>query len=249
MITVQPVDQQGISGEVRQFRITYDTQNPRVQSVSHIDMTANVSNVNDPVRRSEAELIDDGSGIDFGRSFVQLWRHTEGERVLVPGVLDNDGPLLWWQLDNPLARNGTDDGVYSVDVKAVDNAGNVEEREFTFLYDTQTPMVGSVQASSVAGDTLELDTGSSLSVAEVPIHQIHVVFSDGSGSGIDVTHTTVQIVNPNDVSVGATQQADGLDEITLVFDSFKTDGSVDGVYRIEITPVDLAGNVGGVSNG
>ena len=28
---------------------------------------------------------------------------------------------------------------------------------------------------------------------------------------------------------------------------FKTDGSADGVYRLEITPVDLAGNVGGLS--
>ena len=85
-ITVQPVDQLGVNGEVRQFTITYDTQNPRVQSVSHIDMTANESNVNDLVRRIEAELIDDGSGIDFERSYVQLRRHTEGERVLVPGV-------------------------------------------------------------------------------------------------------------------------------------------------------------------
>ena len=32
------------------------------------------------------------------------------------------------------------------------------------------------------------------------------------------------------------------------FDAFKTDGSADGVYRLEITPVDLAGNVGGLSS-
>ena len=159
-ITVQPVDQLGVNGEVRQFTITYDTQNPRIQSVSHIDMTANESNVNELVRRIEAELIDNGSGIDFERSYVQLWRHTESERVLVPGTVDDDGSLLWWQLDSPLARNGVDDGVYSVEVKAVDNAGNVEEKEYRLLYDTQVPVVNSVQASVVAGDTLELDTGS-----------------------------------------------------------------------------------------
>ena len=116
-ITVQPVDRLGVNGEVRQFTISYDTQQPRIQSVSHIDMTANVSNVKDSVRRIEAELIETGSGLDFERSYVQLWRHTEGERVLVPGVLDDDGgALLWWQLDSPLARNGVDDGVYSVEV-------------------------------------------------------------------------------------------------------------------------------------
>ena len=135
-ITVQPVDQLGVSGEVRQFRIIYDTQNPRVQSVSHIDMTANVSNVKDSVRRIEVEHIETGSGIDFERSYVQLWRHTEDERVVVPGALDDDGSLLWWQLDNALARSGVDDGAYSVEVKAVDNAGNVEEKEYRLLYDT-----------------------------------------------------------------------------------------------------------------
>ena len=107
-ITVQPVDRRGVNGEARQFTITYDTQTPRIQSVSHIDMTANESNVKDSVRRIEVELIEAGSGIDFERSYVQLWRHTEGERerirgFLVPGALDDDGLLLWWQLDSPLA--------------------------------------------------------------------------------------------------------------------------------------------------
>ena len=247
-ITVQPVDQLGVNGEVRQFTISYDTQQPRIQSVSHIDMTANVSNVKDSVRRIEAELIETGSGLDFERSYVQLWRHTEAERVLVPGALDNDGgALLWWQLDSPLARNGSDDGAYSVEVKAVDNAGNVEEKEYRFLYDTRAPIISSFEASVVAGNTLELNIGSTPSLVEVPIHQIHLVFSDGSGSGIDVLQTTVQLVHPNGMAIGATQQDNGAGQITLSFDAFKTDGSADGVYRLEITPADLAGNVGGLS--
>ena len=247
-ITVQPVDQRGVNGEVRKFTISYDTQQPRVQSVSHIDMTANVSNVNDSVRRIEAELIETGSGLDFERSYVQLWRHTEAERVLVPGTLDYDaGASLWWQLDSPLARNGADDGAYSVEVKAVDNAGNVKEKGFRLLYDTRAPVISSIQASVVARDTLELDTGSVPTVVEVPIHQIHLVFSDSSGSGIDVLQTTVQLVHPNGAAVGATQQDNGAGQITLSFDPFRTDGSADGVYRLDITPVDLAGNFGGLS--
>ena len=247
-ITVQPVDQRGVNGEVRKFTISYDTQQPRVQSVSHIDMTANVSNVNDSVRRIEAELIETGSGLDFERSYVQLWRHTEAERVLVPGTLDYDaGASLWWQLDSPLARNGADDDAYSVEVKAVDNAGNVKEKGFRLLYDTRAPVISSIQASVVARDTLELDTGSVPTVVEVPIHQIHLVFSDSSGSGIDVLQTTVQLVHPNGAAVGATQQDNGAGQITLSFDPFRTDGSADGVYRLDITPVDLAGNFGGLS--
>ncbi len=247
-ISVQPIDRLGVNGDVRQFTITFDTQKPRIQSVSHIDMTQNVSHVKDPVRRIAAEFNETGSGIDYERSSIQLRRHREDGPVPVPGTPDNDGSLMWWQLDNPLTQSGADDGVYSVEIRAMDNAGNVEEKAFRLLYDTRVPVVSSIQASGVSGDTLELDTGGSLSVVKVPIHRIHLVFSDGSGSGLDVTHTTVQIINPNGVVVGATQQAYGPDGITLVFDSFKEDGSADGVYRLEITPVDLAGNVGGVSS-
>ena len=241
-ITVQPVDQLGVSGEVRQFRIIYDTQNPRVQSVSHIDMTANVSTVKDSVRRIEVEHIETGSGIDFERSYVQLWRHTGDERVVVPGALDDDGSLLWWQLDNPLARSGVDDGAYSVEVKAVDNAGNVEEKEYRLLYDTQVPVIGSVKASVVARDTLELDTGGIPTVVEVPIHQIHLVFSDGSGSGIDVSQTTVQLIQSNGIAVAATQQNDGIETVSLRFKPLRDDGTDDGRYFIRVAPIDFSGN-------
>ena len=241
-VTVQPVDQLGVSGQVRQFRIIYDTQNPRVQSVSHIDMTANVSNVKDSVRRIEVELIETGSGIDFERSYVQLWRHTGDERVLVVGALDDDGLLLWWQLDNPLARNGVDDGLYSVEIKAVDNAGNVEEKEYRLLYDTQVPVIGSVKASVVAGGTLELDTGGIPTVVEVPIHQIHLVFPDGSGSGIDVSQTTVQLIQSNGIAVAATQQNDGIETVSLRFKPLRDDGTDDGRYFIRVAPIDFSGN-------
>ena len=242
VITVQPVDQRGISGEVRQYSVTYDTQKPRVQSVSHIDLTANVSNVRDSVRRVEVELIETGSGIDFERSYVQLWRHTEDERALVPGTLDNDGSLLWLQLENALARNGVDDSAYSVVVSAVDNADNVEEKEFVFLYDTQVPGIDSVKAAAAAGNTLEIGTGSVSTVVGVPIHQIHLAFSDGSGSGIDVSQTTAQLIQPDGTAVAATQQDDGMETVSLRFKPLRDDGTDDGRYFVRVTPIDFSGN-------
>ena len=241
-ITVQPVDRLGVSGDVGQYTIIYDTQKPRVQSVTHIDMTSNVSNVRDSVRRIEVELIESGSGIDFERSYVQLWRHTEDERVLVPGTLDNDGSLLWLQLENALARNGVDDGAYSVEISAVDNAGNVEEKVFRILYDTQVPVIDSVVASVVAGDTLELDTGSVSTVVGAPIHQLHLAFSDGSGSGIDVSQTTIQLIQPDGMAVAATQQDDGIETVSLRFKPLRDDGTDDGRYFIRVTPIDFSGN-------
>ena len=241
-ISVQPVDLRGVHGEIRQFTITYDTQKPRVQSVSHIDMTANVSIVNDSVRRVATELADDGSGIYFGGSFIQLWRHTEDGRVLVPGTLANDEVLLWWQLDNPLARNGADDGLYSVEIKAVDYTGNLAEKEYGLLYDTQVPVIDSVQASAVAGDSQELDTRGNLSVVKVPINQIHLVFFDQSGSGIDVSQTMAQLIHADEMEVSTTQQNDGVDTISLKFRPLRDDGTEDGRYFIRVTPIDFAGN-------
>ena len=242
LITVQPVDQRGVSGEVRQYSVTYDTQKPRVQSVSHINLTANVSNVRDTVRRVEVEFVETGSGIDFERSYVQLWRHTKDERVLVPGTLDNDGALLWLQLENTLARNGVDDGAYSVVVSAVDNADNVEEKELVFLYDTQIPVIDSVKAVTAAGNTLEIGTGSVSTVVGVPIHQIYLTFSDSSGSGIDVSQTTAQLIQPDGTAVAATQQHDGIETVSLTFKPLRDDGTDDGRYFIRVTPIDFAGN-------
>ena len=242
-ISVQPVDLRGVRGEIRQFTITYDTQKPRVQSVSHIDMTSNVSNINDSVRRVEAELIETGSGIDFERSHVQLRRHTEGERVLVPGTLDYDDEMvLWWQLDNPLALDGEDDGVYSVEVKAVDNAGNVEEKEYSFLYDTQAPIISSVQASVVARDALELETGNipndyrimvELEVTDAPEMQ-------GIGSGVDFDATTIQLQDSDGEPIAGEKRDDGVKLITFTSSELTSVG----VYTVIVVVADRVGNVG-----
>ena len=242
-ISVRPVDQRGVRGEARIFTITYDTQSPRVQSVSHIDMTSNVSNVKESVRRVEAELIDDGSGIDFEGSSVQLWRHSEDGRVLVPGTLDNDdGLVLWRQLDSPLALDGDDDGVYSVEVKAVDYAGNVEEKEYSFLYDTQAPIISSVQASVVARDALELDTGNipndyrimvELEVTDAPEMQ-------GIGSGVDFDATTIQLQDSDGEPIAGEKRDDGVKLITFTSSELTSVG----VYTVIVVVADRVGNVG-----
>ena len=160
----------------------------------------------------KSELIETGAGIDFERSYVQLWRHTEDDRVLVPGTLDNDGSLLWLQLENALARNGVDDGAYSVEISAVDNAGNVEEKEYSFLYDTQAPIISSVQASVVARDALELETGNipndyrimvELEVTDAPEMQ-------GIGSGVDFDATTIQLQDSDGEPIAGEKRDDGV---------------------------------------
>ena len=66
-------------------------------------------------------------------------------------------------------------------------------------------------------------------------------------SGVDFDRTVAQLLDSANNPIPMSISNDGAGQITLSFDAFKTDGSADGVYRLEITPADLAGNVGGLS--
>ena len=161
-ITVNPIDLLGNRGLTRQFTVTYDTQDPVIQSVTGVDMTANVSNFGELIMRVEALMTDSGVGIDFDASSVQLFKvggaslpRPVGEaslpRLLVAGGKDHDNTAkVWWQLQTPLKRSGEDDGLYTIVVNAVDKAGNARDMTFQVRYDTQAPTVRTIQAVAVA---------------------------------------------------------------------------------------------------
>ena len=161
-ITVNPIDLLGNRGLTRQFTVTYDTQDPVIQSVTGVDMTANVSNFGELIMRVEALMTDSGVGIDFDASSVQLFKvggaslpRPVGEaslpRLLVAGGKDHDNTAkVWWQLQTPLKRSGEDDGLYAIVVNAVDKAGNARDMTFQVRYDTQAPTVRTIQAVAVA---------------------------------------------------------------------------------------------------
>ncbi|MEK9137863.1 MAG: hypothetical protein AAB393_12130, partial [Bacteroidota bacterium] len=241
-VTVQPVDKLGTSGLTRQFTITYDTLKPVIQAVTHIDFTANVSSVSALLTRVEATLSDNGTGIDFDQSSIQLLRAREGEAPAEPvaGTPDNDNNAKsWWQLASPLSRSGDADGLYSIRVKAVDKAGNIEDKTFALRYDTQVPSAHSIRASQIDGTTADVLTST---LINSPINQITIEFLDGEGSGIDLSKTTVRLVGPNGSAIGTNQRDDGANTVFLSFNPLHDDGSDDGLYRIQITPTDLAGN-------
>ncbi len=241
-VTVQPVDNLGTIGPTRQFTITYDTLKPVIQAVSHIDFTANVSNVSALLTRVEATLSDNGTGIDFDQSSIQLLRATEGEAPDEPvaGTPDNDNNAkIWWQLASSLSRSGDADGLYSIRVKAVDKAGNIEDKTFALRYDTQVPTARSIRASQVDGTTVDILTSTLITS---PINQIAIEFFDGEGSGIDLSNTTVRLVGPSGSQIGANQKDDGANTVFLSFNALRADGSDDGLYRLQVTPTDRAGN-------
>ena len=219
--------------------LIYDAEEPTIEAVSHIDPTATVSNVSDFLTRVEATVSDAGTGIDFNRSLIQLL-NAAGEVVPGSPYHDNES-TIGWVLETPLTREGNFDGLYSLRVSAVDKAGYVEEKTFAIRYDTQVPTIHNALVANNDGTPIELFAAEAQLVTS-PINRIAVGFSDGAGSGMDVLRTTVSLIGPEGMPVGTNQSDNGVDTVYLSFNPLRADGSDDGLYRVQVTPTDLAGN-------
>ena len=220
-------------------RFIYDAEAPTIEAVSHIDPTATVSNVGEFLRRLEATVSDAGTGIDFDRSLIQLL-NAAGD--VLPGTpYHDDEATIGWELATPLTREGNFDGLYSLRVSVVDKAGYVEEKTFALRYDTQVPTIHTAFVAQNDGTSIEL-SGTEAQLITSPINQITVGFSDGVGSGIDVLRATVSLIGPEGTTVGTNQSDNGVDTVYLSFNPLRVDGSDDGLYRVQVTPTDLAGN-------
>ena len=217
----------------------YDAEEPTIEAVSHIDPTATVSNVGEFLTRVEATVSDAGTGIDFDRSLIQLL-NAAGEVIPGSPYHDNES-TIGWVLETPLTREGNFDGLYSLRVSAVDKAGYVEEKTFAIRYDTQVPTIHNALVTNNDGTPIELFAAEAQLITS-PINRIAVRFSDGAGSGMDVLRTTVSLIGPEGMSVGTNQSDNGVDIVYLSFNPLRADGSDDGLYRVQVTPTDLAGN-------
>ena len=219
--------------------LIYDAEEPTIEAVSHIELTATVSNVSEFLTRLEATVSDIGTGIDFNRSLIQL---LDAAGDVVPGTpYHDDEATIGWELDTPLTREGNFDGLYSLHVTAIDKAGYVEEKTFALRYDTQVPTIHTAFATQNDGTAVEL-SGADAQLITSPINRITVGFSDGEGSGIDVLRTAVSLIGPEGTPVGTNQSDNGVDTVYLSFNPLRADGSDDGFYRVQVTPTDLAGN-------
>ena len=236
-LVVTLVDRAGNHGIPQWF--IYDAEVPTIQAVSHIDPTAAVSNVGEFLTRVEATVSDVGTGIDFDQSLIQL---LDAAGEVVPGTpYHDDEATIGWELITPLTREGNFDGLYSLRVNAIDKAGHVEEKTFALRYDTQAPTIHTALIARSDGVPIEL-FGSENPLITFPINQITVGFSDGEGSGMDILRTTISLIGPEGTPVGTNQTDNGVNTVFLSFNSLRTDGSDDGLYRVQVTPTDLAGN-------
>jgi len=237
-VTVTPVDSLGTSGLSRQYMLIYDTQLPEVDSVSPVDKNANVTYVGQQLMSVQASLKDVGtSGLDIKDQKIYL-ENSAGEQV--PGtqtgyesvvkVNNQDVTLstVTWNLNAPLARNGSNDGIYSVVVSAKDRAGNQIDFRYPMVYDTIPPQVTAVSPKDD-------------SITNTSVTSVTVTLADSGDGKIDFNASKVELQNPSGSSISGVMSNNGVDTITLKFPSLEDSGT----HTVLITAVDKAGNGAG----
>ena len=241
-IEVNAKDKAGNETGALQIPFIYDNLAPRVtlgfDEASPFMLNQDTIYHAQPLSQIVATFDDAGVGVDLEEDTRVVFgtREDGGQLNTLPGreFLANERNQLTYILETPLtSRDGSQDGPYALNVQATDTLGNTETYEYQFIYDTQLPtLVSTVPAANA--------TVSELS-------QVDVVLAEET-SGIDFIQSTFRLThnvdgNQTDVPVNIT--SNGTDAATLTLaEPIALDGSDDGTYTIEISPMDLAGNLG-----
>lgn len=228
-LSVTPLDGYGNEGTAKEVQIVYDTQPPKLESLSYVqDLLAKGMEwaVKEEIERIEMRGSDRTAGIDFDLSTLRLIREADG-KALSGNLGTDEESKIWLILDEPLKRDGSDDGRYRISVKLVDKAGNELSEDYTLLYDTQPPTVKEVSPEPNS------------SVSE-PMETVWVRLDD-AGTGVDLKGSEVRLKGPHGY-LAVNRSDDGVSTIYLSFTKLRSDGTDDGTYQIEVKPVDKAGN-------
>ncbi len=263
-IRVTAVDKVGNRSSSTMFTIHIDS--------TPIDTSSGVVRVNPPDGAYvNAETIPGGASSPYVEAFVNDPQFDAAHSSIVvkdycrvpptvPGTGLSTGPdNLTYRFAGPLAEDGSDDGIYTVELEIRDFAGNVSPTYVTtFVYDTQAPEV--------------LDTfPSDRSYVGGPLRMVDALLRDAkvdtcrANSGIDRTRSVLRLYleEPNEnVNEHQPQEITGTLRFVSVGDAEKVlleitnhsswpqglpaDGSWDGKYRLEVEAFDRAGNSSGV---
>ena len=234
IIRVKAIDRAG-NGDAVVFERSFLLSRRLPAIVSTEPMTAPVDEafMNEELERIEVTLETDDEN------------HLSTLRLLNPAVQVVTGQLarakdrLIYNLIRPLATDGSEDGIYTIEFTPISASGRSGEvQQLTFTYDTQAPEI-------------EPDEAISLVVAEPEVNnsltEIHVNLTDET-SGIDWENLdeewlTFERLSPNPTKISGRISDDGEDNLTFRLTVPLADnGSADGEYRITLNPKDRAGN-------
>jgi flagellar hook assembly protein FlgD/methionine-rich copper-binding protein CopC len=132
-----------------------------------------------------------------------------------------------WDGKDGLGRN-VDEGGYQVKIIAKDNGGNEVSVTTTVKVSITPPTITPTPKQDTFNATLP---------------EVSAVLKDNSGEGIDLTQSTIRLLDPSNANVPGTQLEVGTDTIKWKLSgTLPGDGSKDGKYTIAVKAVDKIGN-------
>ena len=244
-LTITLVDKAGNFVEnTREF--TFDNVAPNLTGVAGSKGSISPgTGVNGGLDFVEAVLADNlENGLNLSDSTIRL-TGPAGE-ILGRQTFPGKDKIRWVFLSPLLAKDGLQDGAYTIEVVATDKAGNQSSAvRVPFIYDNLAPELTALSptqdggAFNQIGDTIYHNQ---------PLTQIVASFSDGdSGVGVDFeTNTRIQfsaigVENTGELIAGRTFADKNNTRITHVLEEPLV--SQDGRYRLEVAFSDTLGNM------
>jgi methionine-rich copper-binding protein CopC len=238
VIRVQAVDRAG-NGDATDFRQSFilSRRLPTIVSTEPITAPVDEAFMNEALERIEVTL-EAGDAHDIGRHLSTL-RLLNPTTQVVAGQLERTNDQLIYNLVRPLATDGSEDGVYTIEFTPISASGRAGQlQRLTFTYDTQAPEIESDEVINLVVAQPEVNNS---------LTEIHVNLTDQT-SGIDWDNLdeewlTFERLSPNPAKISGRISDDGEDNLTFRLTVPLADnGSADGEYRITLTPKDRAGN-------
>ena len=244
---------------VREF--TFDNVKPSLKRVStNRGGLIPGAGVSQRLNYVEAILTDNlEDGIDLFASAVSLAGPKEATTPDSPGpaipgeqTADSESDKIRWSLLTPLlGRDDSQDGEYTIEVVAVDKAGNeADPVRVSFLYDNVAPRL--VSLSPVQSSVL-FDLVAETVYYNLPINGFVATFAD-AGIGVDLTgrrqSTHIVFGTPKESGEGVNVREGRIltdsdnNTLTYVLNApiVSRDGSQDGRYTLSVQATDTAGN-------
>ena len=234
IIRVQAVDRAG-NGDATVFERSFllSRRLPTVVSTEPTTAPKDEAFTNEELERIEVRLETDDE------NHLSTLRLVNDVEQVVAGQQRRTSTRLIYDLVRPLATDGSEDGVYTIEftpISASGRSGGVQR--FTFTYDTQSPEIETDEAISLV--VVQPEVNNSLT-------EIRVNLTDET-SGIDWKNLdekwlTFERLSPNPTKISGRVSDDGQGNLTFRLTVPLADnGSADGEYKITIEPKDRAGN-------
>lgn len=221
---VTAVDRAGHATVLSQT-LVYDSLAPTLVSTA----PATDETVSEAITSMTIEFSDTGgSGLDTSGSQITL-RGPDGATIATNRAADGD-------LVTVTFSRLTQVGGYTMQVQALDRAGNLAENAVSipFFVALRVPAVTALSVGGSPGVSFTND-----------LSEVRAEFVDRSGVGLDFTDdgSSVVVTGPGG-PVGGEVAVDGAALVWTPTAPLASNGADDGEYAITVTPVDLAGRVG-----